>query len=90
MALSCIAVLSSPVLKKKASMKVQLRKKEPTDVTSSKKQFRKVESMKVTDFSFMLMNLQRTNDSQHISIDSMAGQIIIIIITIIIFKYVGG
>lgn len=39
-------------------MKVQLRKKEPTDVTSSKKQFRKVESMKVTDFSFMLMNLK--------------------------------
>lgn len=39
-------------------MNVQLRKKEPTDVTSSKTQFRKVESMKVTDFSFMLMNLE--------------------------------
>lgn len=39
-------------------MKVQLRKKEPTDVTLSKKQFWKVESMKVTNFSFMLMNLK--------------------------------
>lgn len=39
-------------------MNVQLRKKEPTEVTSSKKQLRKVESMKVTDFSFMLTNLE--------------------------------
>lgn len=46
-------------MKKKASMKVQLRKKEPTDVTSSNWQFRKVESMKVTDFSFILMNLKK-------------------------------
>lgn len=52
-------------MKKKASMKVQLRKKEPTDVTSSKKQFRKVELMKVTDFSFMLINLQRTQQFAH-------------------------
>lgn len=49
----------SPVLKKNVSIKVQLRKKEPTEVTSSKKQFRKVESMKVTDFSFIPMNLKK-------------------------------
>lgn len=51
-------------------MKVQLRKKEPTDVTSSKKQFRKVESMKVTDFSFMLMNLKTETNVSSITGDT--------------------
>lgn len=56
-------------------MNVQLRKKEPTDVTSSKKQFRKVESMKVTDFSFMLMNLEtETRVKSPVPQDLPAGQ----------------
>lgn len=56
-------------------MNVQLRKKEPTDVTSSKMQFRKVESMKVTDFSFMLMNLEtETSLKSPLTQDVPAGQ----------------
>lgn len=56
-------------------MNVQLRKKEPTDVTSSKMQFRKVESMKVTDFSFMLMNLEtETSLKSPVTQDLPAGQ----------------
>ena len=63
-------VSNSPVLKKKVPMKVQLRKKEPTEEISSKWQSRNVESMNVTDFIFIFTKLPRQHERDILVNDS--------------------